>query len=371
MNWNEIIQEHLIKLGFTQVGFVRLPKSNKLDTRLNEWLNNSHHGEMAWMAREPARRSDPQQVLENAQTLISCTFNYFTEHKRTNNQGTGWISRYAWGDDYHDLMLSRLKETLKQICELIPASKGLAYVDTGPVLEKSWGENARIGWQGKHTNLIDPQRGSWFFIGEIITTAPLPENWAPPQESKASCGKCTKCIEVCPTNAILTPYKLDARLCISYLTIEHKGVIPRELRPLIGSHIYGCDLCQDVCPWNRFATPTVEPTFQPRNGLLNPQLSELMYMTNEQFSARFKHSPIKRIKRRRLLRNVAIALGNIGASADAECIAALLHGITDSEPLIRAHSVWALRQIGGENSLKALRRLKEIETEKIVLDELI
>lgn len=293
---------------------------------------------MAWMAYDPDRRADPRRVLAGARTIISCTLNYYTPHAQTDDPARGRISRYAWGDDYHDVMLPKLKQLAAFLRALDPAAESLCYVDTGPVMEKPWAVRAGLGWQGKHTNLIHPEHGSWCFVGEMITTSGL----RPQDDKRAGCGTCTRCIDICPTRAITKPYHLDARRCISYLTIEHKGPIPEELRSLLGNHIYGCDLCQEVCPWNRFATPTPEPVFQPRDGNLNPELIQLLAMTDEDFRTRFKNSPIKRIKRARFLRNVAVALGNSGDSA---AIPALQQACTDPEPLVREHAEWALRQI--------------------------
>lgn len=330
------------RIGFSSVGVVSLQDVGRdlLQKSLESWLAAGCHGDMVWMARDPARRADPRRVLQNAKAIITCTLNYFTPHAQTDDLKRGRISRYAWGDDYHEVMLLKLKELAAFLQTVDPSAECLCYVDTGPVMEKPWAARAGLGWQGKHTNVIDPKRGSWFFIGEILTTASA----AGPTADVASsqCGKCTRCIDICPTRAITGPYQLDARKCISYLTIEHKGSIPEEMRPFMGNHIYGCDLCQDVCPWNRFATATPEPAFQPRNGNLNPELIPLLYMTDDDFRVRFKNSPIKRIKRVRLLRNVAVALGN---SKDPAAIPALQHALNDSEPLIREHAEWALRQI--------------------------
>ncbi|PIR20960.1 MAG: tRNA epoxyqueuosine(34) reductase QueG [Deltaproteobacteria bacterium CG11_big_fil_rev_8_21_14_0_20_47_16] len=368
------------ELGLQSVALTPIFDAPELARDLDTWLAEGLQGEMLWMTRDPARRADPRKVLAGAKTLISCTLNYYTLHTQTNNARNGRISRYAWGDDYHDVFLPKLKQLAEWIVAENPDAECLAYVDTGPVMEKPWAVRAGLGWQGKHTNLIDSKRGSWFFIGEIITTASLGgTEWGPhfrqqaesrdisssahtegdadkwgdsvtgPREavvSTGSCGTCTRCIDACPTRAIMAPYKLDPRKCISYLTIEHKGSIPLEMRPLMGNHIYGCDICQDVCPWNRFATPTPEAAFEPRKGNLNPELMPLMYMSDDEFRARFKNSPIKRIKRARFLRNVAVALGN---SKDPAAIPALQHAVEDPEPLIREHAEWALQQVLAAN----------------------
>ncbi|MBI4365702.1 MAG: tRNA epoxyqueuosine(34) reductase QueG [Deltaproteobacteria bacterium] len=360
------------RLGFAAVGCAAVPDDGgAMAARLTAWLAAGYHGDMAWMARNADRRRDPCAILATARTVISCTMNYFTPPPHGTDSRRGRISRYAWGDDYHDVLLSRLEALLQFLRTIDPTAEGLAYVDTGPVLEKPWAARAGLGWQGKHTNLIDPKRGSWCFVGEIITTMTMdtvgvgdsdtwgtrgadsgpwtrdqgisafsPESRVPGLGSPPSlCGTCTRCIDVCPTRAIVAPYQLDARKCISYLTIEHPGSIPIALRPLLGNHIYGCDLCQEVCPWNRFATPTPEPAFQPRAENLNPVLIELMAMTEDEFHRRFAGSPIRRIKRRRFLRNVAVALGN---SKDPRAIPVLRRACNDAEPLIREHAAWAL-----------------------------
>lgn len=345
-----------LRLGFSSMGFATVEPGGDWAERLVAWLRNGYHGDMAWMARTAERRTDPRAVLADARTIISCTLNYFTPHVQTDDPSHGRISRYAWGDDYHEVMLPRLRQLLAFLRTIDPAAEGLAYVDTGPVMEKPWAARAGLGWQGKHTNLINPRRGSWFFLGEIVTTLDAGEassvvslqssavNRRPTTDDgrHSLCGTCTRCIDVCPTRAITAPYQLDARRCISYLTIEHAGAIPIALRPLMGNHIYGCDLCQEVCPWNRFATPTPEAAFQPRAGNLNPALIDLLYLTDTQFNARFRGSPIRRIRRRRLLRNVAVALGN---SKDVRALPALRHALNDPEPLIREHAAWAIAQI--------------------------
>ncbi len=343
------LMEKAHELGFQSLGIAPIDGPTLLP-QLESWLDAGRHGDMAWMARDPARRADPRKVLEGARSLVTCTLNYYTDHPQTNDPTRGRISRYALGDDYHDVMLPKLEQLAAFLKTLDPTAESRCYVDTGPVMEKPWAARAGVGWQGKHTNLIDPKRGSWFFVGEILTTTPFVLSLSKDKvvvrqahhERLPTCGTCTRCIEICPTRAITAPYQVDARLCISYLTIEHKGSIPEELRPMLGNHIYGCDLCQDVCPWNRFATPTPEPAFQPRAGNLNPELIPLLYLTDDAFRARFKNSPIKRIKRARFLRNVAVALGN---SKDPAAIPALQHACNDAEPLIREHAEWALRQI--------------------------
>lgn len=347
------------RLGFTNIGWAPIAQTETLQRQLRNWLAAGQHGTMQWMARNSERRGDPCQIVGSAKTVISVSCNYlpddanarndkgkfFSDTKKTPDGLSGKIARYAWGNDYHDIMLPRLKELLRWLQEKVPGTEGIAYVDTGPVLEKPWAARAGLGWQGKHTNLIDPKRGSWFFLGEIITSLAFPPSGKKAADPPSLCGKCTRCIDVCPTRAITGPYRLDARRCIAYLTIEYKGSIPLALRPLLGQHIYGCDLCQDVCPWNRFATPTPDPAFAPRPGSVNPALLPLMTLTDEQFRNRFRGSPIFRIKRSRFLRNVAVALGN---SHDRAALPVLQQAANDADPLIAEHAQWAIAQITGK-----------------------
>ena len=320
--------------------------------RLRRWLADGHHGEMAWLARDPERRSDPRRVLEGARTVVSVAENYFqgaVERSRV-SRPRGRIARYALGDDYHDGLL----EKVRQLSSLLGDELARPYVDTGPVLEKPRSMRAGLGWVGKHTNGVSRRFGSWWFIGSVVTRTEI----VPEASHEDHCGTCSACLEVCPTGAIdpKRPYQLDARLCISYLTIEHRGPIPRELRPLIGTWIYGCDLCLDACPWNRFAEPTKEVRYQARPELVEPTLEEMLAWDQATFSRVMKGSPIKRTKRRGLLRNVAVALGNSG---DRGAIPALGRCLAEEpEPLVRAHAAWALGQLRGPAALAALEQAR-------------
>jgi epoxyqueuosine reductase len=283
----------------------------------------------------------------------------------TPSAARGQIARYALGDDYHDVMLARLKALLAEIRarygEELP---GRAYVDSGPLLERDLAQRAGLGWWGKNTNLLHRHLGSYFFLGALLLGLEL----EPDVPTTAHCGTCTRCLDACPTQAFIAPYLLDARRCISYLTIELKGPIPRELRPLIGDWIYGCDICQEVCPWNRKAPPTREPAFQPREGLSAPELIPMLAMTDEEFRARFRGSPIQRTKRRGLLRNVAVALGNARDPAAVPALRAALE--RDPEPLVRGHAAWALGRIGGPAARAALRAAAATETDAYVSEEI-
>jgi epoxyqueuosine reductase len=293
---------------------------------------------MAWLARNQERRVDPQQVLPGARSVIVLALNYWQGPEPAPPQGK--IARYAWGDDYHDL----IEKKLEQLDAFLRTAGGVqkCYVDTGPMLERDHAAAAGAGWHGKSTMLISPQLGAWFFLAEILTTlelepdAPLPDR----------CGRCTRCVDACPTQAILAPHLLDARRCISYLTIELKGSIPEAMRPLIGDRIYGCDDCAAACPWNRFAQASQETAFAARPHVHGFILRDYLALDDDQFRALFRKSPIKRIKRRGFLRNVCVALGNVGTAED---IPALERAAADPEPLIADHALWAMSDIGKRN----------------------
>jgi epoxyqueuosine reductase len=300
----------------------------------SQWLDAGHAGEMTWMERNKERRMDPMQVLPGARSVIVLGMNYWQGANST-PPGHGKFARYAWGDDYHDLIERRLAELAGWMGEFGGLQK--PYVDTGPVLERDFAALAGAGWHGKSTMLISRDLGTWFFLAEILTTLDLP----PDEPAADRCGTCTSCIAACPTGAIDAPHHLDARRCISYLTIELKGSIPVELRPLIGDRVYGCDDCLTACPWNRFARASHEAAFAAREGT-RMGLTDLLALTDEDFRRLFRNSPIKRIKRRGLLRNVCVVLGNTGGPDD---LPALERACGDSEPLIREHAQWAITQI--------------------------
>jgi epoxyqueuosine reductase len=304
-----------------------------------EWLRAGAHGEMNYMQRGEEKRCDPEKVLPEAQSIIALAINYFQgKHppRRSQTAATGRIARYAWGNDYHDVIAAKLDK----IDEFLRSFGGQqkCYVDTGPVLERDHAAQAGIGWHGKSTMLIDEQLGTWFFLAEILTTLELPPDEPVPDR----CGSCDRCITACPTGAITSPHRLDARRCISYLTIELKTSIPVELRPLLGDRIFGCDDCLDACPWNRFAQESRESVFRARQSTAGVSLREYLDLTDTEFGALFRESPINRIKRRGFLRNVCVALGNVGDPSD---LPALERAAADPEPLIAEHAAWAIQQI--------------------------
>jgi len=298
-----------------------------------QWLDENKAGEMAWLAREPERRMDPRVVLPGARSIVVAGLNYWQPQPK----GRGRIARYALGEDYHHVLLDKLEALAAEM--VAGGAKAKVYVDTGPVLEKPLAARAGIGWQGKSTMLINTKLGPWLLLGEILTTLEL----EPDAPQRDHCGTCTQCITACPTGAITGPYQLDARRCIAYLTIELKGSIPVELRPLIGDRIYGCDECLEVCPWNRFAQTTREARFLAKpeeDG--RDQLHSLLEISASEFKRRFAKSPILRVKRRGLLRNVCVVLGNIGTADD---LPALAKAAQHEEPLVREHAEWAMGRI--------------------------
>ncbi len=297
------VKQKALELGFSHVGVAEAGPLADEAARLREWLARGYQASMAWMERRQDRREDPREILPGARSVIVTATNYFTPHPYPETPGTGKISRYAWGDDYHRIVLERLTRLQDWIEQEFPGERALAYVDTGPLLEKALAARAGIGWQGKHSNVITRDRGSWVFLGEVVTTLPLPAD-APAVDH---CGSCMLCIDACPTGAIVEPYVVDAARCLSYLTIEHRGEVPAP--PPYAGWIFGCDICQDVCPWNtRFASPSHEPGFEPREGNLAPRLEKWQEMSEEEFRDNFAGSPVRRAKWEGLMRNIRIVI---------------------------------------------------------------
>jgi epoxyqueuosine reductase len=328
------------ELGFQAVGIAE-PDLADAENRLGEWLRKGWHGEMDYMARHGALRMRPRELVPGTLRVISCRMDYLAQGEEAGEDPLlAAIARYARGRDYHKVLRARLQK----LCERIEAVAGAfvyrAFADSAPVAEVALAAQAGIGWRGKHTLLLSREAGSWFFLGEVYISLPLPPD-APASEH---CGTCTRCIDVCPTQAIRAPYELDARRCISYLTIELKGSIPEPLRPLIGNRVYGCDDCQAVCPWNSFARPSPEPDFAVRNGLDRASLVDLFSWSAEQFDARMAGSPIRRIGHERWLRNLAVGLGNAPPAPEVE--RALRARADHPSPLVREHVAWALARHG-------------------------
>jgi epoxyqueuosine reductase len=321
-----------------------------------DWIANGHHGEMKYMeARDEAgqlKRAALARVAPWARSVIVCAINYNTAQPystQTAGSTRGWISRYAWSEeDYHDALMRRLRALENRLREPLDSPDARqpdrdrncfrSYVDTGPLVERVFAKHAGVGWIGKNTCIINQKLGSWLFLGVILTSLDLAADLPVPDR----CGTCTRCISACPTRAIVAPGKLDASLCISYLTIEKRGTIPEELRAGIGRHIFGCDICQDVCPWNRKAPATALPEFQPRDGLVNPSLEWLADMNPERFREKFRASPVRRTKLSGLRRNAVVAMGNSG---DAKFTSTLEKLAEDQDTIVAEHAQWALRQL--------------------------
>jgi len=332
------------ELGFQKVGIaaVDLPEDEQ---RLLEWLDSQYHGGMDYMARHGTRRARPAEIVPGTVRVISARIDYWPAAADAatvlGDPGLGYVSRYALGRDYHKLVRNRLARLADRLAAAAGSSGYRAFTDSAPVLEKALARNAGLGWIGKHTNLLDRQDGSWFFLGEVFTDLPLPLD----EPVASHCGSCTACIDICPTQAIVAPYRLDARRCISYLTIEHRGPIPAEFRRAIGNRIYGCDDCQLVCPWNRYAKTSAEPGFRPRNGLDAARLTELFAWTEAQFEERLAGSAIRRIGHERWLRNIAVALGN--APRTHEVTATLERRREHASETVREAVGWALARAAG------------------------
>ncbi len=328
-------------LGLGRVGWTHAEPAATL-RHYEAWIERGYHGEMGYLGRADrlARRRDLRLILPEVQTLIFVAMPYWpSAFPEQTDAMRGVVSCYAWGEDYHDI----LGQKLKALCAWLEQEAGgntRYYVDTGALQERDLGGRAGLGFIGKNTMLIDPRYGSGFFLGEILTTLAFPPD---PPARMPSCGRCQRCLQACPTQAFVGPYQMDARRCISYLTIELKGPIPVDLRPLMGNLIYGCDICQQVCPWMRFADDGSSPLWgSPPEEVTTPKLLDLLALDEEGFQQRFAHSPIRRIKRARLLRNVAVALGNTG---DPAVLPFLQRALCDVEPLIQEHAAWAIRAI--------------------------
>jgi epoxyqueuosine reductase len=318
-------------LGFQAVGIADADLA-AAEPRLVEWLAQGRHGEMEYMARHGTLRARPAELKPGTLRVISCRLDYYTGEEESPD---AYIARYARGRDYHKVLRARLQRLCDHIASEVGSFGYRVFTDSAPVMEVELAVRAGIGWRGKHTLLLD-RTGSWFFLGEVYTDLPL----VPDEPAQEHCGSCRRCIDICPTQAIVAPYQLDARRCISYLTIEHKSAIPEELRPLIGNRVYGCDDCQLVCPWNGFAQPTDEADFQPRNGLDRATMVELFSWTQAEFDERLAGSPIRRIGYERWLRNLAVGLGN--APSTPAVVAALRARADHPSALVREHVRWAL-----------------------------
>lgn len=346
----ERIRREAQSLGFDAVGFSRADLPEKAGNRLAEFLSQGLHGDMAWLGDRADKRSHPKSLWPAAQTVIVLGMNYGPDSDpmaALDEPSTGAISVYTQNRDYHDVLKKRLKRLARWLVE-DAGGEVKVFVDTAPVMEKPLAAQAGVGWQGKHTNLVSRDFGSWLFLGAVFSTLKLP----PDAPEADYCGSCRNCLDICPTDAFPAPYQLDARRCISYLTIEHKGPIPVEFRRAMGNRIYGCDDCLAVCPWNKFATRAREAAFHARNELREPSLADLAALDDKAFRMLFTGSPVKRTGRNRFVRNVLIAIGNSG---DPSLKSAAEKLLDDESPLVRGAAVWALSQLMSEEEFGALR----------------
>ena len=344
------IRQQALALGFDAVGFAPPSLAPEARAHLAEFIARGYHGDMGWLAERAAERAQPLALWPEVKSVVVLGLNYGPDEDPLAvlaHKECGAVSVYARNRDYHDLVKARLKALARWIAERWQCSLKV-FVDTAPVMEKPLAQAAGLGWQGKHTNLVSREFGSWLFLGEIYLSLDL----AADDAEADHCGACTRCLDVCPTQAFDAPYRLEARRCISYLTIEHKGHIDASLRPLMGNRIYGCDDCLAICPWNKFAQSAREPKVMPRADLAAPLLAELAALDDAAFRARFSGSPVKRIGRDRFLRNVLIAIGNSGRS---ELVAAVTPHLADPSPLVRAMAVWALRRLGDAAMIARVR----------------
>ena len=336
------LKARALELGFDAVGIAAVSPL-EAEARYDAWLAAGRHGEMGWLAspKHRERRADPARILAGVQSVVCVALCHEPERDPSRDRRLGRIARYASGDDYHHVMHDKLLLLQRWIeRELMPGARALWYSDTGAILERGWAERAGLGWIGKHSGLLGERLGSWFLLGEVLVDRPLPAD--PPVEHER-CGTCRRCLDGCPTQAIVAPYQVDARRCISYLTIELRGPIPVELRPLVGDWVFGCDVCQEVCPWNRFAPPAREARLHARE-LADWTMERFLSVDEAGFRDLFAASPIRRTGRAGFLRNVCVALGNRGESAAAPALERTL--ARDPDPLVRAHAAWALGEIG-------------------------
>ena len=309
MNSSDKIKQKALELGFCHVGIAQAQHLPAQEQLLKKWLDNGHHGKMHYMENHFAKRVDPRKLVPGAKSIICVAMNYYTKHQHTTDSSQGKISRYAWGDDYHDVMKKRLQQLLDFVCEQDQKASGRVFVDSAPIMDKVWAVKSGIGWLGKHNTVISRDYGSWMFLGEVVVNLEL--EYDTPMSDH--CGSCTRCIDACPTDAITEPYVIDANKCIAYLTIELKPQfdIPQDLQPKMDNWIFGCDICQDVCPWNnKFSQETAEESFAPRPHNLNPKLDELANIDEQKFRENYRKSPIKRTKHAGLMRNIKAVTDN-------------------------------------------------------------
>lgn len=332
--------------------------------RLDQWLAAGYAGEMQYIAARRPAYQHPAAVLDGARSIVMLAMDYRTSDPAPAAAGEGRISRYAWGADYHDLIRERLNQLGVWLAARSPGAAARGVVDSAPLMEREFAVLAGLGWVGKHTLLLNQARGSWFFLAALLTSLEL--DYDAPQLAD-HCGTCRACLDACPTQAFAAPYLLDARRCISYLTIELRGPIPRALRQDIGDWLFGCDVCQEVCPWNSKSTATAERSFQPAAQMNPAEIGQWFQLDEQAFRDRFRSSPLWRARRRGLLRNAAIVLGN---QRDPRAVGSLETGLADNEPLVRGASAWALGRIGGRAAVAALEQRRPVEADPAVAEEI-
>ena len=360
------IKQYGESLGFDIVGITTAEPFFRDEQAAIERIRDGLMDGLPWYTEERVRRAThPEVLLPGAKSIISLAMSYLTEEPENGGPGPhGKIARYAWGDDYHQLLKGRLKEFVEGVSERVGRPVGTRiFVDDGPMNDRAAAERAGVGWFGKNTNILTPSHGSWVLLGQVVTDLEL----EPDRPLAKTCGDCVRCIDECPTGAIVAPYVIDNTRCISFLTIELRGAIPREMRPLVGDWVFGCDICQDVCPVNRKAALGLEPAFRQRHDFAAPQLLPLLELDDEAFRERFRNSPIKRAKRVGLQRNVCVALGNIG---DPTAVPALAKCMNGADALVRMHAAWALGRIGGPEASGALHSAIDREEDPAVLEEI-
>ena len=361
VNWTKIIGDAARARGFAMVGFARVHPLAARDKFFADWVADGRHGTMQYLARDPTRRIDPRRLDSRFQSVISLAYPYAAARPPKINwraELRGRVAAYALGPDYHDYVLAAAKAVAAALAARRPDSLTRTYVDTGPVFEREWASQVGLGWFGRNTMLLNREHGSYFFLAEIFTDLEMD---APAAPYRDHCGTCRRCVDLCPTGALEDGYKLEPRVCISYLTIEHRGAIARELRPKLGQWIFGCDICNDVCPWNASENDNDQLTALPF-------LPDLLALDDAAFSRRFSGSAIKRTKRRGLLRNAAIVLGNTGNRDAVPALARTLEN--ESEPIVRAHAAWALGNLGGAAARSALERASRREPLPEVVQEI-
>lgn len=360
----EAVRQAACSLGFDLVGVASAEDIGDRWELYGRWLAEGYAGTMAYLTERREQRRGPRELLPGCRSVLCLAQNYDAGPAAQPGELEGWISRYAWGTDYHLEMKGRLSLLLAEVQRIGgPGTEGRVFVDTGPILERELAMRAGVGFIGKNTCVISQKLGSWLFLAELLTNLEL----EPDEPATAHCGRCTRCLDACPTRAFVGPYVLDATRCISYLTIELRGAIPRELRALMGTHVFGCDICQAVCPWNRFAQATENEAYHPRHALRSPELLELFALDLEGWQRQFRQSAVKRAKYAGFRRNVAVALGNTGAP---EAVAPLVAALADPAALVRAHVAWALGRLGGAQATAALASGLGSEADPEVREEL-